>query len=351
VALRKLKDFDFEGKRVLVRCDFNVPIENGKVLDDFRIRNAIPTIHFLKENKAKIILISHFGDPEGEIVEELRLDPVAKHLQELIHQKVTKLNEAIGERVEREIDSLKEGEILMLENIRFYPGEQKNDPDFAKSLAKLGQVFINEAFSVSHRPHASVIGLPKYLPSGVGFLFEKEVRVLENFLKNYKKPLVALVGGRKVKDKAPLVEKFSEMGDWVLVNRLIWKEIQEGKVKIKVGKNVLFPIDEKDGGLDIGPKTIKLFREKILEAKTIFWNGPFGKIEDKRYIEGTKKLAEAILESKAFSLIGGGETIELTNQLGITQKFSFASTGGGALLKFLAGEKLPGLKILGYYGD
>jgi phosphoglycerate kinase len=141
------------------------------------------------------------------------------------------------------------------------------------------------------------------------------------------------------------------MGDWVLVNRLIWKEIQEGKLKIKIGKNVLSPIDEKNGGLDIGPKTVQLFREKILKAKTIFWNGPFGKIEDKKYMEGTKKLAEAILESKAFSLIGGGETIELTNQLGITQKFSFASTGGGALLKFLAGERLPGLEVLGYYGN
>jgi len=350
VALRKLKDFQFERKRVLVRCDFNVPIKNGKILDDFRIRKTIPTINFLKEKGAKIILISHFGDPEGKVVEELRLDPVAEHLQKLINQKIIKLNEAIGENVERKVNSLKEGEILMLENIRFYPGEQKNDPDFAKSLAKLGEIFINEAFSVSHRAHASVVGLAKILPSGIGFLFEKEMRVLENFLKNYKRPLVALVGGRKVKDKAPLIEKFSEIGDWVLVNHLIWKEIKEGKAKIKVKENVLFPVDGKDES-DIGPKTIQIFREKILKAKIIFWNGPFGKIEDERYIEGTKKLAEAILESKAFSLIGGGETIEFTNKLGITQKFSFASTGGGALLKFLAGERLPGLEALGYYGD
>jgi len=350
VALKKLKDFQFEGKRVLVRCDFNVPIKNGKILDDFRIRKTIPTINFLKEKRAKIILISHFGDPEGKVVEELRLDPVANHLQKLINQKIIKLNEAIGEDVERKVNSLKGGEILMLENIRFYPEEQKNDENFAKSLAKLGEIFINEAFSVSHRAHASVIGLPKYLPSGIGFLFEKEVRVLENFLKNYQRPLVALVGGRKVKDKAPLIEKFSEIGDWVLINHLIWKEIKEGRAKIKVKENVLFPVDGKDEA-DIGPKTIKIFREKILKAKTIFWNGPFGKIEDERYIEGTKKLAEAILESKAFSLIGGGETIELTNKLGITQKFSYASTGGGALLKFLSGERLPGLEALGYYGN
>lgn len=348
--MKKITDFELLGKKVLVRCDFNVPLEKGKVLDDFRIKNALPTINFLREKKAKIILISHFGDPGGKIIKELRLDPVAKHLEKLLKRKVLKLNQCLGEEVKKTISFLKEGEILMLENIRFYPQEEANDLNFAKEISSLGEIFINEAFSVSHRNHASVVGIPKFLPSGIGFLFEKEIENLEKFLKNYKKPLVVLIGGKKIKDKAPMVEKFSEMADWILVNHLIWKEIKEGKVKLKFPEKVLSPIDGVDG-YDIGEKTIKQFKEKIKKAKTIFWNGPFGKIEEKKYQNGTKNLALAILKSRAFSLIGGGETIEFINSLKIIEKFSFASTGGGALLKFLAGEKLPGLEALSYYGN
>ena len=350
--MKKLKDYNFFGKKVLVRCDFNVPLENGKILDDFRIRKTLPTLEYLCQKRAKLILISHLGRPKGKIVEELRLEPVAKRIEKLMKKKILKAKECIGKKVEKLANSLKEGEILLLENVRFCPGEENNDLKFAKSLAKMGQIFVNEAFSVSHRNHASVSLLPKILPSAVGFLFQKEIENLENFLKNYKKPLVALLGGKKVKDKASLIEKFSRIGDWVLVNHLIWKEIK--KEKLKIGKNVLSPVDGINEGkvsLDIGPKTIKIFKEKISLAKTIFWNGPFGKIEEKKYEKGTKELAKAILKSKAFSLIGGGETIEFTNKLGITEKFSFASTGGGAMLKFLAGERLPGLESLGYYGN
>ena len=349
---KTIKDFDFKGKRVLVRCDFNVPFEGAKILDDFRIRAALPTLNYLREKKAKIILISHLGKPEGKIVEELRLDKVAKHLEKLIGEKVEKLDSILGKEVKERVFSLKDGEILMLENIRFDQREEKNDIEFAKELAKLGQFFVNEAFSVSHRAHATVALLPKILPSFIGFLFEKEIGVLENFLKNYKKPLVALIGGKKVKDKAKLIQKFSEIADFVFVNHLIKAEIE--KEKIQVRQNVVFPIDgtNKEGiPQDIGPKTIELIKEKIKLAKTIFWNGPFGRIEKKEYQKGTKEIVKAILESKAFSLIGGGETIEFTNSLGVTSKFSFASTGGGAMLKFLAGEKLPGLEVLGYYGD
>ena len=318
MKVKTIKDFDFKGKRVLVRCDFNVPFEGEKILDDFRIRVALPTLNYLREKKAKIILISHLGDPEGKVIEELRLDKVAKHLEKLIGDKVEKLDSILGKEVKEKVFSLKDGEILMLENIRFDQREQKNDFEFAKELAKLGQFFVNEAFSVSHRAHATVVSLPKILPSFIGFLFEKEIRVLENFLKNYQKPLVALIGGKKVKDKAKLIQKFSEIADFVFVNHLIKKELEKEKIKL---------------------------------AKTIFWNGPFGRIEKKEYQRGTEEIVRAILESKAFSLIGGGETIEFTNYLGVTQKFSFASTGGGAMLKFLAGEKLPGLEVLGYYGD
>jgi phosphoglycerate kinase len=346
---QKLNQGNFKGKRVLVRCDFNVPIENGKVLDDFRILKALDTINFLIEKKAKVILISHFGDPEGKRIESLSLDPVAKRLEELLNQKVTKLNEVIGEEVEKEVFSMKEGEVLLLENIRFYPGEENCDLEFGKNLAKLGEFFVNEAFSVCHRKHASVYLLPKLLPSFFGFQLERELENLENFLKNYQKPLVCLIGGKKIKDKAPLVKKFSEIGDWILVNHLIWEELVNSQIEIQNKEKILSPIDGVDGKKDIGEKTLEIFKEKIKSAKTIFWNGPFGKIEEEKYLKGTKELAMAILESSAFSLIGGGETIEFTNKLKITEKFSFASTGGGAMLKFLAGEKLPGLEALGYY--
>jgi len=346
---QKLNQGNFEGKRVLVRCDFNVPIENGKVLDDFRILKALDTIKFLIEKKAKVILISHFGDPEGKRIESLSLDPVAKRLEELLNQKVKKLNEAIGEEVEKEVSSMKEGEVLLLENIRFYPGEENCDLEFGENLAKLGELFVNEAFSVCHRKHASVYLLPKLLPSFFGFQLERELENLENFLKNYQRPLVCLIGGKKIKDKAPLVKKFSEIGDWVLVNHLIWEELIKSQIEIEHKEKILPPVDGVDENKDIGEKTLEIFKEKIKSAKTIFWNGPFGKIEEEKYSKGTKELAMAILESSAFSLIGGGETIEFANRLKITEKFSFASTGGGAMLKFLAGEKLPGLEALGYY--
>lgn len=349
--MRKITDFKFFGKKVLVRCDFNVPMRNGKVLDDFRIKKTLPTLNFLRKKGAKTILISHFGDPEGKIVEELRLDPVAKHLEKLIKKKVLKANGCLGKEVESKVANLKKGDILMLENIRFYPGEENNDLNFAKEISKLGEIFINEAFSVAHRAHASVVSIPKFLPSGIGFLFEKEISNLEKFLKEYQKPLAVLIGGKKIKDKAPLVEKFSEIADWILVNHLIGKELKEKEIKLKFPEKILSPLDGVDGDSDIGPKTIKIFKEKIKKAKTIFWNGPFGKIEEKKYQKGTRELAKAIIKSKAFSLIGGGETIEFVNQLKITEKFSFASTGGGALLKFLTGEKLPGLEALGYYGN
>jgi phosphoglycerate kinase len=346
---QKLSQENFEGKRVIIRCDFNVPVENGKVLDDFRILKALDTINFLIEKKAKVILISHFGDPKGKRIENLILEPVAKKLEKLLNQKVKKLKEAIGKEVEKEVFSMKEREVVLLENIRFYPGEEGCDLEFAKNLAKLGEFFVNEAFSVCHRKHASVYLLPKFLPSFLGFQLEKELENLENFLKKYQKPLVCLIGGKKIKDKAPLVKKFSEIGDWILVNHLIWEELVKSQIEIKNKEKILPPVDSVNENKDIGEKTLEIFKEKIKSAKTIFWNGPFGKIEEEKYSKGTKKLAMTILESSAFSLIGGGETIEFTNRIKITEKFSFASTGGGAMLKFLAGEKLPGLEALGYY--
>jgi len=350
MRLKTIKELNLKNKRVLIRCDFNLPMEKGKILDDFRMRASLPTINYLIDKGAKLILISHLGKPGGKVIEELRLDPIAKKLKELLKKEVLKLNDCIGKEVERAVFSLREKEILLLENIRFYPQEEINDLNFAKSLAHLGEFFINEAFSVSHRNHASIVSLPKFLPPAVGFLFEKEIKNLEKFLKKYQRPLVAIIGGKKIKDKAPLVKKFSEIGDWVLLNHLIWREIKKTFLKDNLKNNIIPPADG-IGEKDIGPETIRIFKEKILKAKTVFWNGPLGRIEEKEYQNGTKEIALSILESKSFSLIGGGETIEFINKLHITQKFSFVSTGGGAMLKFLAGEELPGLKILGYYGD
>lgn len=349
MKIKTIKDFDLFQKRVLARCDFNVPMKDGEILDDFRIKRTLPTLKYLIKKKAKIILISHLGRPEGKVVEELRLKPIGKRIEKLLRKKIFIATECIGKKVEELSQSLKEGEILLLENIRFCPQEEKNDPEFAKNLARLGDIFINEAFSASHRKHASVYEIAKILPSGIGLLFEEELKNLEYFLKNYQRPLVALIGGAKIEDKALLIERFSQTGDWVLVNHLIWQEIKAKGIKIQ--NNVLGPIDGVDGNLDIGEKTIKLFVEKIKKAKTIFWNGPFGKIENAKYEKGTKEIAKAIVKTKAFSLVGGGETVEFINKIKLTSKFSFVSTGGGAMLEFLSGKKLPGLEILGYYED
>lgn len=349
--LKRVEEFELNGKRVIVRCDFNVPIEGGVILDDWRIKIAIPTIRFLLQNGASIILISHLGDPEGKVIEELRLDIVRKRLQALLDMEIKKSEDVLSKETREKALSLKSGEILLLENIRFYPQEEQGDLSFAKQLSQLGEIFINEAFSVSHRAHSSVVGICNFLPSGVGFLFQKELEQLTFFLKNYKRPLVILVGGKKVKDKAGVLKKFLEIGDWILINHLIWKELKTHNIEILKSSKILTPIDTREDGKDIGPKTIQLFKEKIMSAKYIFWNGPFGQIENENAREGTRQLALAILESQAFSLIGGGETIEFTNLLGITEKFSYASSGGGAMLKFLSGEKLPALQALGYYGD
>ena len=384
--MRRLSDFNFQGKKVLVRCDFNVPLnEKGqiakrtsssslsslpsepKILDDFRIRQSIPTIEYLIKNGAKVILVSHLGRPKGKFVKKFSLRPVAKRLGKLLKRKVHPVKSAkggaakpqfnrvkflpdcIGKKVEKAIERMKSGEVVLLENLRFYKEEEENDQNFAKSLAQLADIFINDAFSVCHRSHASVVGITKYLPSGAGILLEKEIKALSQIMKNPKRPLVVIIGGKKVEDKAKVVENFSQTADFVLTGGLVAKEIKKGKIKIRSLSKVFFPLDSKDN-FDIGQKTIKIFREKIQKAKTIFWAGPLGKIEDRKYQRGTKEIARAILKSQAFSVVGGGDTIEFINRIGLAEKFDHLSIGGGAMLEFLAGQKLPGLKAL-KYGD
>lgn len=347
--MKILKDFKVSKKRVFLRSDFNVPLdEKGNILDDFRIKMVIPTIEYLIEKKAKVILASHLGRPEGKMIESLKLDPIQEKLIEYLDLSVTKAPDCVGKEIEDWTKKMQPGEILLLENLRFHKEEEENDPDFAQALANLSDLYINEAFSASHRAHASIVGVPKYLPSGAGFLLEKEIKVLTDLMENPKKPLLAIIGGKKVETKTGVIDKISEKADWVLIGGLIKKEIEEKNIQLKYPQKILAPLDSLDDK-DLGPKTIELFREKILESKTIFWNGPLGKIEEKEFSKGTREIAQAIIKSSAFSIVGGGETIEFLNQIGLAEKFNHLSTGGGAMLEFLAGKILPGLKALNFY--
>lgn len=342
--MKFLKDFNFKGKRVLVRCDFNVPLsENGQILDDFRIKETIPTIEYLIKKGAKVILMSHLGKPKGKVVENLKLDKIQEKLMEYLDLSIVKAKDCLGKEIEDWTNQMAEGEILLLENLRFHKEEEENDENFAKALAKLGDIYINDAFACCHRAHASIVGITKYLPSGAGLLLEKEIKFLEKITKNPKKPLISIFGGDDPDFKA--IEEISKNSDFILIGGLIEKMIREKNIKFKFPEKIIKPVDDVEGK-DIGPKTIEIFREKILKAKTIFWSGPLGKIEEERFQRGTKEIAKAIIESGAFSVIGGGETIEFINKLGWADKFSHVSTGGSALLSYLAGEKLPGIEAL-----
>jgi phosphoglycerate kinase len=349
---KTLSNFKVRGKRVLLRCDFNVPLSGkGEILDDFRIRKTIPTIEYLIKKGAKVVLISHLGRPKGEVVEKLRLTPVQKRLAKYLDVQIPKAGDCIGPEIERRTLEMKNGEVLLLENLRFHKEEEKNGAHFVRELAKLGDIFINDAFSVCHRAHASVVGITKYLPSAAGFLLEKEVKVLSRIINplrqpangRLKHPLLVIIGGSKVEDKAKVVERFSKIADFLLIGNLVAKEIK--KKRIKNPEKIILPLDDNET-YDIGVQTIKIFKEKISKARTVFWAGPLGKIEEKKYQVGTREIAKAIIRSRAFSVIGGGDTIEFINKIGLIDKFNYVSVGGGAMLKFLAGEKLPGLEAL-----
>jgi phosphoglycerate kinase len=335
-----------------VRCDFNVPLdEKGNILDDFRIRQTLPTIKYLIENNAKIILMSHL-DPESTGVADKKytLDKVAECLAGYLNFSIQKENNCIGPDAETESNKLEPGKILLLENLRFHKEETDNPPagglDFAKKLSYLGDIYVNDAFSVCHRNNASIVGVAQFLPSCAGLLLEKEIESLNKVLDNPQKPMVAIIGGKKVETKSRLIDNVSEVADFVIVSGLIAKEVGEKNIKFKYSEKVLFPTGQLDA-LDINEESIKTFEEKIITAKTVLWNGPFGKFEDKEYAKGTLAIAKAIIESKAFSVVGGGETVEFLEKQGMIDKFSHVSTGGGAMMAYLSGEKLPGIVALG----
>jgi 3-phosphoglycerate kinase len=384
--MKTIKDYNFSHKKVLIRCDFNVPIsEKGEILEEFRIKSTLPTIEHLSKNKAKVILLSHL-EVNKKIIS---LAPVANKLKEIFGKKFYFVRDIIGDEAKKKIAEMKEGEIILLENLRFHQGEKDNDQQFAKALSQLGDCYVNEAFSCSHRKHASIYLLPQILPSFAGFLLEKELNTLSKILKNPERPLVSIIGGIKIDTKMKtilnLLEKSdhlllgSKFGEIILAQKsiLIGREIPQEKLLDKIdltNPKLHLPVDGRIGLkdkkesyfrigsigtlkkeeeiYDIGPETVKIFSQIIKEAKTIFLSGPLGMFEDKRFSYGTREIAQAIVKNYlAFKVAGGGDTIFALNSFSLFNKFDFISTGGGAMLEFLAGEKLPGLEVLGYYGN
>lgn len=383
---KTLKDAKLEGKRVIVRVDFNVPLDDkGNVSEDDRIAAAIPTINYLLERGCKVILMSHLGRPDGKVVDGLRIGGVAKRISKLLGKDVKKLDDCVGRGVAAAIGKMENKDVVLLENLRFHAEEEANDKNFAKALASLADVYVNDAFAASHRAHASVVRIAEFLPSYGGLLLEKEVRELGSLLEKPSRPFVAVLGGAKVSDKIRLIENLLKKADRILLvgamaftflkaegckvgsSRVEDDFVSDAKKLLK-SEMVALPVDVvaankfdakarakivdacsiPDGwlGLDIGPETLKAFSKELSGARTILWNGPAGVFEFERFSEGTEKLARIISESKAASIIGGGDTIAAVKKFGLYGKFSYVSTGGGAMLEFLEGKKLPAIEAL-----
>lgn len=390
---KTLVDINVEGKKVLVRCDFNVPLdENGNITDDIRIKGALPTIEYLLENGAAVILMSHLGRPKGEANPKYSLKPVANRLQELLNKEVLFADddEVVGEKTKALAENLKAGEVMLLQNLRFRKEEEKNEDSFSKELASLGEIFVNDAFGTAHRAHSSTAGIAKYLPSAMGHLIEKEIRIMGNALESPERPFVAILGGAKVSDKIGVIENLIEKVDSLLIgggmaytflkaqgyeigsslleeDKLqlaldLMKKAKEKNVDLLLSVDVVVakefkadaehktvPYDQIPSdymGLDIGEKTIALFSEKIKNAKTVIWNGPMGVFEMPAFAIGTKEIARAMATSDAMTIIGGGDSAAAAVQLGFADKIAHISTGGGASLEFLEGKILPGIDAL-----
>jgi phosphoglycerate kinase len=387
-----VRDIEVTGKRVLVRVDFNVPIDagTGAITDDSRIRASLPTIKYLIERNARVILMSHLGRPKGKVVEEMRLAPVAKHLSRILGRPVGVTKDSIGPEVEKSVKAMKGGDVLLLENLRFHPEEEAGSDDFARSLASPGDVFVNDAFGTSHRAHASIAGIPKYLPAVAGFLLEKEINTLGSLMENPVHPFTSMFGGAKVSDKVAMLKNIMGRVDCLLIGGgmaatfLKAKSYEVGKSPVEVealsmakelidkaarsGARMILPVDvvvtdELKGDAvgkivsidaippdkmiaDIGPRTIENFRQELKKSRTVFWNGPVGVAEMPQFAKGTQALAKLLPGLKATTVVGGGSTAEVIENLGLADKVTFVSTGGGASLEFLGGEALPGVVAL-----
>ena len=394
MALKTIDALDLAGKRVFIRVDFNVPLdEQGKVTDDARIRAALPTIQYAVKARAKVILGSHLGRPKGKPDDrtKLTLEPAAERLSELLHTDVILADDSVGDGVKKLVRDLKDGQVLLLENLRFHPEEEKNDEGFARELASLADVWVNDAFGTAHRAHASTAGMAAFVKEkAAGFLIQKEVEYLGKALGNPARPFVAIVGGAKVSDKIKVLENLIAKADAVCIGGAMAYTFLEAQ-GVKVGKSLvekdkldlarqileraqakkvdlMLPVDHVCGaepkesaqrvvvndrnipddlmGLDIGPKTLDRYRQRILSAKTVFWNGPMGIFEQRPWAEGTFGVAKAMADSKAITVVGGGDSAAAVEQAGLVSKMKHVSTGGGASLEFIEGRELPGVKVL-----
>ena len=386
-----VKDLDVKGKRVFVRVDFNVPMdENQNITDDKRIRAALPTIQYLIDQGARVILASHLGRPKDQPEDKFRMDPVAKRLAELLGKEVTKVDDCIGPEVETAVAGLKDGDVLLLENVRFYPGEKKNDPEFAKNLAGLAEIYVNDAFGAAHRAHASTAGIAQYLPAAAGFLLQKEIEVMGKALNDPERPFVAILGGAKVADKIGVINNLLQKVDTLIIgggmaytflkaqgyeigtslldadSLTLAKELMEAAkergVKFLLPVDIVIadrfaadaayevvPADQMRAGwmgMDIGTQTVELFSQEIKTAKTVVWNGPMGVFEMPNFAKGTQAVAQVMADSDAITIIGGGDSAAAVEQAGLADKLSHVSTGGGASLEFLEGKALPGVEAL-----
>jgi phosphoglycerate kinase len=391
---KTVRDVDVRGKRVLLRVDFNVPLgENGKVADDTRIRAALPTIEYLLQNGASVIIMSHLGRPKGKVVESLRLTPVARALENLLGRPVRKLDQVVGPEVEEACLNSRPGDVIMLENLRFEPGETENDPAFAEALARLGEIYVNDAFGAAHRAHASVVGVAQRLPAVAGFLMEKEIKFLSRLLENPERPYAAVLGGSKISDKLRVMENLMGLVDHLLLGGGMCFTLMRAQ-GLEIGKSLceedfleearrilqghyrarlylpsdvvvaeeflesasgkVVPADSIPPGwmgLDIGPATVVEYSRVIGGCKTIFWNGPMGVFEWEAFARGTREIGEAIANTEAMKVAGGGDTIAAIRKFGLEGGFTHISTGGGASMEFLEGKKLPGIEALMDAGD
>lgn len=389
---KTINDVDVSAKRVLLRCDFNVPLDKqtGEITSDKRIVESLPTINYLLKNGAKVVACSHMGKPKGTYKKELSLAPVAKRLSELLNMPVKFSEDIVGEEALKLASELKNGEIMLIENVRFEPGEEKNDPDFAKKLAAFGDIYVSDAFGSVHRAHASTEGVSKFLPAYAGYLVEKEISVMGKALDNPQRPFVAVLGGAKVSDKIGVISNLLDKADTIIIGggmaytflKALGKNVgksllEEDKLELAgqlmqkaKDKNVKFllPVDVAIGdrfaadcekrvvdvdsipddwmGLDIGTKSIELFKEAVMGAGTIVWNGPMGVFEFPAFADGTKSMAMALASSGAITIVGGGDSVAAVEQMGFASKITHISTGGGASLEFLEGIELPGVACL-----
>jgi phosphoglycerate kinase len=344
MQLKKIQETDVENKRVLLRVDFNVGIEGGDAKEKFKIAAAKATAEYLLEKGAKVAMLSHLGRPDGKSDPDFSLEQITDDVERILGIKAKFVDDCIGEKVKEGLEKLAAGEILVLENVRFYPGDETNDEEFSKKLSENFDIFVNDAFSVCHRDQASVTGVVKFLPSFSGLQLQKEAEEMEKARNNFSRPAVAVIGGAKIETKLPIIKFFEEKYDNVLVGGKIANEAVDQKIEF--GEKVILPEDYAEGRFDIGPETIEKFSEIIKNAKTIVWNGPMGKFEEEKYATGTQKVFEAIVASGAYSVVGGGETLEILEKNNAMDKVSFVSTGGGAMLEYLGGEKMPGIEAL-----